>query len=80
MLLPHTSGKNAVMGAERIRQAIDQTTLETDSGGKLAVTVSAGVACTTDHASHSAETIYRLADEALYLAKKQGRNRMVITR
>jgi len=80
MLLPHTSAKNAAMGAERIRQAIGQTTLETDNEGKLAVTVSAGVACTADHASHGAETIYRLADEALYLAKKQGRNRIVIAR
>ena len=32
MLLPHTSAKNAAIGAERIRQAIGQTTLETDSG------------------------------------------------
>ena len=38
------------------------------------MTVSAGVACTTDHATHRAETIYRLADQALYQAKEQGRN------
>ena len=42
------------MGAERVRQAIGQTTIGTDSGGKLTVTVSAA-ACTTDHASHNAE-------------------------
>ena len=80
LLLPHTSAKNAVIGAERIRQAISQVTLETDSGHKLSVTMSAGVACTTNHATHSAETIYRLADQALYQAKKQGRNRVVIAR
>jgi len=44
------------------------------------VTVSADVACTTDHATHSAETIYHLADQALYQAKEQGRNRVVIAR
>ena len=33
LLVPHTSTKNAAMGAERIRKAIGQTTLETDSGG-----------------------------------------------
>ena len=80
LLLRNTSAKNAAMGAERIRQAISQTTLETDSGGKLAVTVSAGVACTMDHAAHDAESIYRLADQALYQAKEQGRNRVVIAR
>ena len=67
------------MGAERVRQAIGQTTIGTDSGGKLTVKVSA-VACTTDHASHSAETIYSLADEALYQVREQGRNMVVIAR
>lgn len=80
LLLPHTSAKNAVMGAERIREAIGQTALETDSGHKLSVTVSAGVACIMDHETHSKETIYRLADQALYQAKEQGRNRVVIAR
>ena len=80
MLLPHTSAKNAAIGAERIRQAIGQTTLETDSGHNISVTVSAGVACATDPATYSAETIYRLADQALYQAKEQGRNRAVIAR
>jgi diguanylate cyclase (GGDEF)-like protein len=65
------------MGAERVRQAVGQTTIGTNSGGKLTVKVSA-VACTTDHASQSAETIYRLADEALYQVREQGRNRVVI--
>ena len=80
LLMPHTSAKNAAMGAERIREAIGQTALETDNGRELAVTVSAGVACATDHATHSVEAIYRLADQALYQAKKQGRNRVVIVR
>ena len=80
LLLPHTSDKSAAMGAERIRDVIGQTTLETDSGHKLSVTVSVGVACATDHATCSAEAIYRLADQALYQAKKQGRNMVVIAR
>jgi len=33
-----------------------------------------------DHETHSKETIYRLADQALYQAKEQGRNRVVIAR
>jgi len=80
LLLPHTTAKNAALGAERIRRAIGQTSLETDSGHKISVTASAGVACTTDPATRSAEVIYRLADQALYQASKQGRNRVVIAR
>ena len=78
LLLPHTSAKNAAMGAERIRETIGQTAFEAGSGNKLTVTVSAGVACTTDHETHSAETIYDFADQALYQAKEQGRNKVVI--
>jgi diguanylate cyclase (GGDEF)-like protein len=80
LLLRDTSAKNAAMGAERILQTIGQTTLETDCGHNISVTVSAGVACATDPATHSAETICRLADQALYQAKEQGRNRVVIAR
>ena len=78
ILFPHTSSENAAIGAERIREAIVQTTHEAGSGTKLAVTVSAGVACTTDHKTLSAETIYHIADQALYKAKEQGRDKVVI--
>jgi diguanylate cyclase (GGDEF)-like protein len=77
LLLPHTSANNAAIGAKRIRQAIGQATLETDSGHKLSVIMSVGVACATDHATCSADAIYRLAYQALYQAKKQGRNKVV---
>jgi diguanylate cyclase (GGDEF)-like protein len=80
LLLPHTASENAAIGAERIRKAIGQTSHETGSGIKLAVTISAGVACTSDHDTQSAETIYRIADQALYKAKKQGRNVVVIAK
>ncbi len=80
LLLPHTSAENATIGAERIRRAIGQTVLETGSGNKIAVTVSAGVACTADQTLHSADAIYRHADQALYQAKEQGRNKVVIAR
>lgn len=78
LLLPHTSAKNAAKGAERIRKAIGQTVFKTGGGKKLTITVSAGVACTRDHDTHSAETVYHNADQALYRAKQQGRNKLVI--
>lgn len=42
---------------------------------KLSVTVSIGMADTNDNGSN-AETVLREADEALYRAKKNGRNRL----
>ncbi len=78
LLLPHTIAQDAAKGAERIRETIHQAALDVGSGNKLAVTVSAGIACTTDHDVHSADPVYRIADKALYQAKEQGRNRVVI--
>ena len=36
--------------------------------------VFAGVVCTTDYVDHNAEAFYALADQALYKAKKHGRD------
>jgi diguanylate cyclase (GGDEF)-like protein len=78
LLLPHTSAINAANGTERILKTIGQTAFETDDSNKLTVTVSAGVVCTRDHGTHSAESIYHIADQALYEAKESGRNKAVI--
>ncbi|WP_336469978.1 diguanylate cyclase [Stutzerimonas stutzeri] len=40
------------------------------------VTVSIGIACSRSHASH--EATFKAADEALYQAKKAGRDRIVL--
>ncbi len=76
LLLPHTSAKEATIVAERICHAIGQGRIKVD-GYELGVTMSAGVACTLDHVGQSAEAIYRLADQALLRAKREGRNRVI---
>ena len=58
--------------AERVRAAIAEITLP---GTDVSVTVSVGVAGFPDHAS-TLDRLERLADAALYLAKRQGRNRV----
>jgi diguanylate cyclase (GGDEF)-like protein len=72
ILLPDTDIDAALDIAERVRAAIAEVTLP---GTDVPVTVSVGVAGFPDHAS-TLERLERLADAALYVAKRQGRNRV----
>jgi diguanylate cyclase (GGDEF)-like protein len=74
ILLPDTSQTTGSQVAERIRLAIADITIP---GVDVSVTVSLGVAAYPDHAN-TPERLERLADAALYLAKRQGRNRTEI--
>jgi diguanylate cyclase (GGDEF)-like protein len=72
VLLPDTDIGTALEIAERVRATIAEVTLP---GTDVPVTVSIGVAGFPDHAS-TLERLERLADAALYVAKRQGRNRV----
>jgi diguanylate cyclase (GGDEF)-like protein len=72
ILLPDTEIHVALPIAERVRAAIAEISLP---GSDVTVTVSIGVAGFPDHAS-TPHQLERLADAALYLAKRQGRNRV----
>jgi diguanylate cyclase (GGDEF)-like protein len=72
ILLPDTEIPAALEIAERVRVAVAEISLP---GTDVSVTVSVGVAGFPDHAS-SLDRLERLADAALYLAKRQGRNRV----
>jgi diguanylate cyclase (GGDEF)-like protein len=72
ILLPDTDIAAALQIAERVRATIAEVTLP---GTDVAVTVSVGVAGFPDHAS-TLERLERLADAALYVAKRQGRDRV----
>ena len=72
ILLPDTEIPVALRIAERVRAAIAEMSLP---GIDVTVTVSVGVAGYPDHAS-TPDRLVRLADAALYLAKRQGRNRV----
>jgi len=78
VILPETTLEVAVERAERIRRGIAAVRL--DYGGRLldAVTSSFGVAIFPQHAG-DAEALLRAADEALYEAKKAGRNRVAVS-
>ena len=62
--------------AERTRDAIEQAHFMFNER-TLRVTVSVGVATLSSEGSEGVETLVSRADEALYSAKRAGRNRVV---
>jgi diguanylate cyclase (GGDEF)-like protein len=72
VLLPGTEISAALEIAERVRAAIAEISLP---GSDVSVTASIGVSGFPDHAS-TLDRLERLADAALYLAKRLGRNRV----
>ncbi|MGH9746559.1 MAG: GGDEF domain-containing response regulator [Candidatus Acidiferrales bacterium] len=75
IVLPATDALGAVGVAERIRAAVEAEPIVTSSG-KIAITVSMGVAVSSNETSVEAEALLQRADEALYRAKEHGRNRV----
>lgn len=74
IILPHTPLDDAGYVAEKIRQSIED--LELPVGGKIVkITVSIGVAVFPDCATEQSDLILQ-ADEALYVAKENGRNQV----
>jgi len=71
VLLPHTDLEQARMVAERLRQLVVQTPCD-----DLEVTISVGVSVVTAGDSGPQEVLKR-ADDALYEAKRSGKNRVV---
>jgi diguanylate cyclase (GGDEF)-like protein len=76
-ILPHTQLPEAENIAERLRNAI-QETIKMPNGEVGAITTSIGIGEMTE-GDMSEEDILRRADEALYLAKTGGRNRVVVS-
>lgn len=75
VLLPETTKSEALQVAERMREAVEQRVNEATTWGQQ-VTVSVGVA-TFPEDGDTAEVVLEAADQALYVAKRQGRNRVV---
>lgn len=76
LILPETDATDAAVLAERIRTSFADRSVEGEAA-ELAPTVSCGVATYPDHAGDAA-TLLRMADSAVYQAKKQGRNRTAV--
>lgn len=73
VVLPGASRDQAMMAAERVRQAIADLQIVAPSGAIRHVSVSVGVAIYPTNASEIT-TLLKAADEALFTAKRGGRN------
>ncbi len=76
VLCPSSSAKMAAVGAERLRAAVEANRIERGRMS-LGITISVGVA-ELDHRTTGPDDLLKLTDEALYEAKRSGRNRVCV--
>lgn len=76
ILLPNVAIDRAAAMAERIREAAQQAHFSYN-GRALPVTISIGVSTLSAEGTEGVDRLVNRADEALYAAKKAGRNRVV---
>ena len=77
LLLPGTVLDAAVTFAERIRECVEKHEFAYGEGQSLHRTMSCGVAAWPHPRVTDQEALIRAADEALYVAKETGRNRVI---
>ena len=75
-ILPNTDEEEGARFAERVRHAVEAH-LYRDEQNEIHMTCSSGVASFPAEGVESPEELLKNADEALYLAKESGRNRVV---
>jgi two-component system cell cycle response regulator len=77
LLTPETDQKGALVVAERYRRRIEDFVLM-EGEKHLKITISLGIACYPHQQINSVDDLIRLADNALYKAKRNGRNRVEV--
>jgi diguanylate cyclase (GGDEF)-like protein len=79
ILLPESDVHQASTVAERLRNQLSKTEMSSKDGTLIRYTVSIGMRVVEkDETDITTKDIIREADEALYMAKKNGRNRVVM--
>ncbi|MUG98464.1 diguanylate cyclase [Scytonema sp. UIC 10036] len=76
LILPETSLEATIERAEQIRAGVKHLKLQNRNQNLGTMTLSVGVACFPEHGL-TGESVIHAADEALYRAKKEGRDRVV---
>ena len=75
VILPDCPPANLLTSGERLRRAVSGEPIETALGA-IQVTASVGLASSIVNASSDCQSLLRVADAALYIAKGKGRNRV----
>jgi two-component system, cell cycle response regulator len=74
VVAPSSDGPGTLALAERIRKSIDSAAVNTEVG-PVRITVSCGIAASIPDKVLDSQALLHAADQALYRAKEQGRNR-----
>ncbi len=77
-ILPDLTSDKAAIVAERMRLSLMEQTIAHERNPPGIVTVSIGVAAMMPGRGMEAKALLQLADEALYQAKREGRNRVAV--
>lgn len=78
IVCPETLGEDALIVAERVRHAVEGARFQLTATESCAVTISGGVATYPTDAQDEQSLIQR-ADSSLYYAKRNGKNRVVLS-
>lgn len=74
--LPQVNLDSGALVAEKLRRSIEEEALGISEARKVLVTISLGVTASDGSAGYDVSTLIRLADQAMYNAKRTGRNRV----
>jgi diguanylate cyclase (GGDEF)-like protein len=77
VLVPGTWSEDAATLGERLRRAVAESTFNLEGNQPVRLTISIGIAGLPEHAL-DAQTLNEHADKALYVAKRSGRNQVVL--
>jgi diguanylate cyclase (GGDEF)-like protein len=78
VILPNTTAQGAVQLAEILRQGVGSTEFQSVTGKPIAITISIGVCEQGQLKNAQCDDMINDADQALYLAKQNGRNRVEV--
>ena len=77
VLLPGINADHASQLAEKVRRKIESMIID-HQGKEIRTTISAGIMCCVPNFNTSSDYIISCADQALYIAKKGGKNRVAV--
>jgi diguanylate cyclase (GGDEF)-like protein len=79
VLAPHSDREDAASLTERVRMAIEAMRVPLAGGGLVSVTASFGIVVAPAETNVGLNALVHAADEALYRAKADGRNRVAVS-